>query len=318
MPAISVSDLVVSYGGFCAVSGLSFSVEPGEIVTLLGPNGAGKTSTVESIEGLRRPSAGEIRVLGLDPVRDHAAVSRRLGVVLQDLGLYPQLPARRALRLTASYYRDPLDADELLERFGLSHVASTPAKRLSGGERQRLALALALVGRPEAVVLDEPTSGIDAEGRGAIRSAVASLREQGVAVMLTTHELEEAERLADRVVIIDEGHVVADGTVAELAQSAPSVRFGTSRPIDVAALSAHLKVTISAEGPSEYRICDGRAGALVAPLSAWLADAGHEIISMRSGGSTLEEVFLRITAKAGDAPGQVERRPRGRRERRAR
>jgi ABC-2 type transport system ATP-binding protein len=296
MSAIEVHDLVVRYGTFQAVSNISFDVDLGEIVTLLGPNGAGKTSTIESIEGLRKPSGGTVRVLGLDPVVDHAKLVGDLGVMLQGLGTYPQLPPLRALHLFASYYEHPREPQELLELVGLDHVARTPAKRLSGGERQRLALALALVGRPKVTFLDEPTSGIDPAGRLVVRSIISTLRREGVAVVLTTHELEEAERLADRVIIIDEGKIAASGTLSELTRVSDSIRFSTSRPVDIDELSKILNEAVSAEGTNDYRIKTSDASSVVAKLTAWLSENHYEILSLHSGRSSLEEIFLATTA----------------------
>ncbi|HEX9969340.1 MAG TPA: ABC transporter ATP-binding protein, partial [Acidimicrobiales bacterium] len=207
MPAIEVLDLVVRYGDVVAVDGVSFTASAGEVVALLGPNGAGKTSTVEALEGYRRVAGGTARVLGM-PVGSRDLLPR-IGVMLQRGGVYPSMNARDAVRLFASYYRNPLDPDSLLERVGLAGSSlRTPWRRLSGGEQQRVSLALALVGRPEVAFLDEPTAGVDPHGRAVVRSVVASLRDEGVCVLLTTHELDEAERVADRVVIVDRGRVV--------------------------------------------------------------------------------------------------------------
>src|SRR5947199_10776197 len=205
MPAVEVSDLVVRYGSVTAVAGLSFGADAGEVVALLGPNGAGKTTTVETLEGYLRPSAGSVRVLGLDPVADHRRLTPQIGVMLQRGGVYPGMGPKEALRLVASYYDSPDDPEALLDRVGLRDVASTPWRRLSGGEQQRLSLALALVGRPRVAFLDEPTAGLDPAARHTVWEVVRRLREKGACVVLTTHYLEEAERLADRVVIIDHG-----------------------------------------------------------------------------------------------------------------
>src|SRR5947199_257283 len=217
--AIEVHELVVRYSSLVAVDRLSFTAEAGELVALLGPNGAGKTSTVETLEGYRRPSDGSVRVLGLDPVAQHAAVTPRIGVMLQSGGVYPGMRVIEALRLFAAFYDNPLDPEELLAKVGLTSVARTVWRRLSGGEQQRLSLALALIGRPAVAFLDEPTAGVDPAGRLAIREVIAGLRDAGVCVILTTHELEEAERLADRIVIIDHGRIVADGSPAGLKRS---------------------------------------------------------------------------------------------------
>src|SRR3954452_11523283 len=216
MAAVDISDLVVRYGAVTAVDGLSLSAGAGEVLALLGPNGAGKTTTVETAEGYRRPTAGTVRVLGLDPIADHRRLTPQIGVMLQQGGVYPGMGPLEALRLFSSYYDEPADPVALLDRVGLAAVAKTPWRRLSGGEQQRLALALALIGRPGVAFLDEPTAGVDPGGRLTIRAVISDLRAAGVSVLLTTHYLEEAERLADHVVIIDRGRVLTAGTPAEL------------------------------------------------------------------------------------------------------
>lgn len=299
MPVIDVSGLVVRYGERTAVDGVSFSAEAGEVVTLLGPNGAGKTTTVETLEGFRRPDGGWARVLGLDPRRDRARLVPRIGVMLQQGGVYPSMGPLDALRLFAAYYDRPADPDELLERVGLRSAARTPWRRLSGGEQQRLSLALALVGRPEAVFLDEPTAGVDPHGRAAIRDIVRSLRDQGVCVLLTTHELDEVERVADRVVIVDRGRVVAEGSPASLMAAAgeDAVRFGAPPGLDVAALAGRLGAPVVEERPGEYRVDAPATPRVVADLTAWLADHDLPLADLRAGRHRLEDVFLRLTGK---------------------
>ena len=230
---------MVRYGPTTAVDGLSLTAHHGQVLALLGPNGAGKTSTVETLEGYRRATEGSVRVLGLDPVSDHRRVVARMGVMLQRGGVYPVMGPRRALGLFADYYDDPEDPDALLELVGLGAVARTPWRRLSGGEQQRLSLALAIVGRPEVVFLDEPTAGVDPEGRMAVRRVITELRDRGACVMLTTHELAEAERVADDVVIIAHGRTVAEGTVAELAAAGGEggIRFEGPAALDLTGLS---------------------------------------------------------------------------------
>ena len=320
MPALEVSGLVVRYGDVTAVDGVSFAASEGEVVALLGPNGAGKTSTIEALEGYRRPTGGSVRVLGLDPVADSTSVVPRIGVMLQAGGVYPGMGAEEALSLFASYYADPVPVDELVTMVGLDDVASTPWRRLSGGEQQRLSLALALVGRPSVVFLDEPTSGIDPAGRLVIRSVVRSLRDAGVCVLLTTHELEEAERLADRVVIIDHGRVVADGTPAELRSmaggNADVVRFGAPAGLDVRALGAALgDVGVVEERPGEYVVAASGTPSLVAGLTAWLAEHDLPLADLRAGRQSLEDVFLRLTSPVPsgghDGPRSGRRRPEG-------
>ena len=298
-PVVEVTGLVVRYGERTAVDGLSLTAAPGEVLAVLGPNGAGKTTTVETLEGYRRPAAGAVRVLGLDPVADRRQVVRRLGVMLQHGGVYPGMAAARVLRLFASYYPDPLPVESLLQRMGLEPVAGTPWRRLSGGEQRRLALALALVGRPEVVVLDEPTAGVDPQGRQVIRSEVRRLRDEGTCVLLTTHELDEAERVADRVVIVDHGRVVAAGTPSELmrAGAGSDIRFGAPAGLDTAALGAAVGAPVVEEEPGEYRV-DGEASPeRIAALTRWLAEHDLPLADLRAGRQRLEDVFLRLTRR---------------------
>jgi ABC-2 type transport system ATP-binding protein len=275
------------------------------VLALLGPNGAGKTTTVETLEGYRRPDAGEVAVLGLDPVADHAELTVRLGVMLQRGGVYPGIRPREALRLFAAFYPDPEDPDDLLERVGLAKVAGSTWRALSGGEQQRLSLALAVVGRPAVAFLDEPTAGVDPGGRQVVRKVVRDLAAGGAAVVLTTHELEEAQRLADRVVIIDGGKVVAAGTPAELTAAGPGddIRFGAPAGIDVAALAAAVGAPVTEVSPGEYRVTTAPSPGAVAALCAWLDEHDVPLADLRAGRRTLEDVFLRLTAP-GDGAGR--------------
>jgi len=301
VPAIEVNELVVRYGEVTAVDRLSVSAEAGEILALLGPNGAGKTTTVETLEGYRRPAEGEVRVLGLDPVAQRRQLVPRIGVMLQRGGVYPSMTPRRAAALFASYYADPVDPAELLAQVGLERVADTSWRRLSGGEQQRLSLALALVGRPQVAFLDEPTAGVDPAGRLAIRAVVAGLRDRGVCVVLTTHELEEAERLADRIVIIDRGRTVGAGTPAELMATAGGrqIRFGAPAGMDVAALGRAMAAAVVEERPGEYVIDKEATPAAIAALTAWLAERDLPLADLRAGRHSLEDVFLRLTGSGG-------------------
>ncbi|MDQ3107381.1 MAG: ABC transporter ATP-binding protein, partial [Actinomycetota bacterium] len=272
-------------------------------------------STVETLEGFRRPAEGTVRVLGLDPGADARELAPRIGVMLQAGGVYPGMSAREALTLFSSYYDDSEPVDGLLDRLGLVDVAGTPWRRLSGGEQQRLSLALALVGRPDVAFLDEPTAGIDPQGRLVVREVIRSLRDAGVCVLLTTHELDEAERLADHVVIIDHGRVVAEGSPAELRAGGPGdVRFGAPAGLDVASLGRHLGATVIEEQPGEYVAAMAPAPAAVAALTAWLADHDLALGDLRAGRQSLEDVFLRLTgpsaAESARAPRERTRRPR--------
>ncbi len=321
--AVHCDEIVIRYGAQVAVDRLSFTAAAGQVTALLGPNGAGKTSTVEALEGYRPLASGQARVLGLDPHRDHTRLVAQIGVMLQKGGVYPGMGAAQALRLFAAYYDHAEDPEELLVAVGLDAVRRTPWRRLSGGEQQRLSLALALIGRPKVLFLDEPTAGVDPEGRLIVRDLIARQRDAGIAVLLTTHELAEAEKLADHVVIIDQGRKLAEGTVAELAARSDdgSVRFATSPGIDRAALTLHLDSacgsgnTITEERPGSYRLLPApgtEVPAVVAALTGWLATQGLTLGDLRTGQS-LEESYLAITgARPEPAPEAPSRRRRSR------
>lgn len=309
MAAVDVLSLTVRYGAVVAVDGVSFSARSGEVLALLGPNGAGKTSTVETCVGYRRPAGGSVRVLGFDPIADRRRLLPHVGLMLQEGGVYPGMTPAAAIRLFASYYgeRAPRNPETLLDRVGLDdpRVRRTPWRSLSGGERQRLSLALALVGRPSVTFLDEPTAGIDPAGRLLIRDVVRSLRDDGTCIVLTTHDLEEAEKVADHVVIVDRGRVVGAGTPAELMSSAgvvgSEVRFGATAGLDVAALGAALGgVGVREERAGEYVVAAEATPALVAAVTAWLAERGVALGDLRAGRQSLEDVFLRLTSDAGE------------------
>ena len=304
--AVEVEALRVAYGATVAVDGLSFRVEPGEVFGLLGPNGAGKTTTVEVLEGYRRPDGGTARVLGLDPVADRRALAPRIGVMLQEGGLYPGIRPLEALRLFASYYDHPDDPDRLLDLVGLRPAAGTVVRRLSGGQRQRLSLALALVGRPEVAFLDEPTAGMDPRARVTTWEAVERLRDGGATVVLTTHAMDEAERLCGRVAIIDGGRLVALGSPGELARAAggAETRFTAVPGLDTGAMAAALGLAdgaVTEARPGEYVVRSAGSAGLVAALAGWLRDRGVELGDLRAGRRSLEEVFLSLTGEPGRA-----------------
>jgi ABC-2 type transport system ATP-binding protein len=301
VPAVEVVDLVKRYGQNTAVDGLSLTVPPGSVLALLGPNGAGKTTTVEICEGFRHPDGGTVRVLGLDPVRDARALKPRIGVMLQSGGAYPGARAGEMLRLVASYAAHPLPVGDLLELLGLSGVAGTPYRRLSGGQQQRLSLAMALVGRPELVFLDEPTAGLDPQARRATWDVIGMLRRDGVAVVLTTHYMDEAERLADQVVVIDHGRQVASGTPADLTRSgaAGQLRFRASPGLALDSLSAALppgcQVTEAAAG--SYLVQGPIDPHLLSAVAAWCAAKGVLADDLHVERRTLEDVFLEVTGR---------------------
>lgn len=302
MAVIEIDGLVVRYGDVTAVEDVSFHVDKGEVVALLGPNGAGKTSTVETLEGYRRATAGSVRVLGLDPWTQRDQLSPSMGVMLQEGGVYPGIKCFEILRLYAEFFDDPDDPVELLDRVGLSHRRTSMWRQLSGGEQQRLSLALALVGRPKVAFLDEPTAGIDVTGRHLVREVVQDLAADGVAVLLTTHDLAEAERLASRVVIIDHGLVMASGTPAELMSSSETsdIRFAAPPRIDTAALGKVLTALVEEVTPGEYRVDAAPTPSNIAAITGWLAEHDLPLADLRAGRQRLEDVFLSLTSITGE------------------
>jgi ABC-2 type transport system ATP-binding protein len=322
VPAVVVHDLAIRYGPageVVAVNGLNLTADAGEVLVLLGPNGAGKTSTIEALEGYRRPSGGQITVLGLDPLADHRALTGRMGVMLQRGGVYPMLGPRRILDLFARYYPDPLATDVLLDLVGLRTVATTPWRHLSGGEQQRLSLALALIGQPQVAFLDEPTAGVDPEGRLAIRAVVEDLRRQGVCVLLTTHELAEAEKMADRIVILSSGRVVLEGTPRGLtaARETDGLTFGAPAGLDTASLADTLGpgVRVTERAPGRYDIAGTSGPDATATLATWLAVRQATLTDLVTG-RTLEDVYLEAVGSAAlESPELAPARPRGRRNR---
>ena len=296
--AIVVKNFTKSYGSHRVVDELQFTVQRGEIFALLGPNGAGKTTTIETLEGYRTPDQGRVSVLGLDPIRESQKLKPHIGVMLQQDGLYPGLTAREVLHLFAGYYRQPQNIDSLLERVGLNKANKTRCRRLSGGQKRRLALAVALVGNPTLVFLDEPTSGMDPQARLATWEIVRELKQNGVTVLLTTHLMDEAERLADRIAIIDHGRLVAFDTPSELtgAQNSTVVRFIAPAGLDCTQLSA-LQSAHTAEEirPGSYLIETDTAPLLIAELTAWLRDQHITLTELRVGHGSLEDLFLRLT-----------------------
>ncbi len=296
--AIVVDHFSKSYGSMRVVDNVQFTVHRGEVFALLGPNGAGKTTTVETLEGYRTPDQGVIRVLGRDPIREASALKPHIGVMLQQDGLYPALTAREVLRLFAGYYVHTQDVDALLERVGLATAAKTRCRRLSGGQKRRLALAVALVGNPSLVFMDEPTAGMDPQARLATWEIIRDLKRNGATVLLTTHLMDEAERLADRVAIIDHGRLIALDTPGNLTgtQNANVVRFVAPAGLDKSALAELLSANnVQEVRPGSYVIETENVPALLVELTTWLRDHNITLSELRVGHGSLEDLFLRLT-----------------------
>lgn len=296
-PAISVARLVKAYDGVPVVDGVSFEVQAGAVCALLGPNGAGKTTTVECITGFRRPDSGQARVLGHDPLHERDMVIDRMGIMLQEGGAWQAATPVEMLELYSRFYRDPQEPSELLDRLGLTAVARKRFRFLSGGEKQRLNLALALVGRPRVAILDEPTSAMDPVVRASVWHLIRELRDDGVAVLMTTHDLDEAERLADEVVLVDVGRVVASGSPAALVAGSTADRVLVTTPVrvDPAALARHLGVRVEADGVGRWVV---HADASAIPhISAWFAERAFPLTGVTAASGGLEDVFMRLTAR---------------------
>ncbi|THA60399.1 ABC transporter ATP-binding protein [Streptomyces sp. A0958] len=299
---IQADDVRRSYaGGFEAVTGVSFSVARGELFALLGTNGAGKTSTVELLEGLARPDGGTVRVLGHDPHTERARVRPRIGVMLQEGGFPSELSVAETVRMWAGCTSGARPTGEALELVGLGHRARVRVKQLSGGERRRLDLALALLGRPEVLFLDEPTTGLDAEGRRDTWELVRLLQEDGITVLLTTHYLEEAEALADRLAIMHRGRIVTAGTTAEVTAARPArIRFELPEGIPAARLPLGLRA--AAEGP-RIEIRTHRLQDSLTELLRWAAESDVPLLGLDARSASLEEAFLDIAKTAAQTEG---------------
>ncbi len=295
---LEVENLSVRYGDVLAVDSVSFSARPGEVTAVLGPNGAGKTSTIEVCEGLRRRTSGDVRVLGLDPHRNRRSLANRMGIMLQEGGVYPSARPVDVIRQYCGLYSTgagtSVDPDELIELVGLSERRRTAWRRLSGGEKQRVSLALALAARPAIVFLDEPTSGVDVNGRTMIRSIIRNLADEGCTVILATHELDEAEKVCDRVVIFDKGKVLVNGTLDDVRKARQAVRLRTVRPLDLDAMPENLAGWLIEETPGNYTIEDAPQG-LIGALAVWLSERGIDVIELRAGMNSLEDVFKNLT-----------------------
>ncbi|MGH3151929.1 MAG: ABC transporter ATP-binding protein [Streptosporangiaceae bacterium] len=297
-PAIEISHLRKTYGTLVAVDDVSFSVAEGEIFGILGPNGAGKTTAVECAIGLRSPDAGTIRLMGLDPRADRDEVHEVVGVQLQTGALPPKLRVGEILRMYRSFYRDPADVGELTEALGLAAKRNDYYRSLSGGQRQRLSVALALIGQPKIAVLDEMTTGLDPQARRDAWELIENIRDRGVTIVLVTHFMEEAERLCDRVALIDNGHIVALGTPASLAAQArggKTVRFLPSAAFDDGLLTELPEVT-RVEHQGQHVVVTG-TGELVNAVLLSLATTGVTARDVQLDSSNLDDAFVKLTGK---------------------
>jgi ABC-2 type transport system ATP-binding protein len=301
---VEIEDLRMRYADKVAVDGLSLTVDRGTITAVLGPNGAGKTTTLETCEGFRAPQEGRVRVLGLDPTRQRRELLPRIGVMLQSGGAWSGVRAVEMLRHIAALHAHPLPVEMLVERLGLDDCGRTPYRRLSGGQQQRLGLAMAVVGRPELVFVDEPTAGMDPAARRTTWEMLSEMREDGVTIVLTTHYMEEAERLADQVHVIDRGRVVASGSPFELTRATgrATIRLVVTEPFPPQAPDS-LRVALGAETEvteinDQSLLISGPADAsTLGTVSAWCAEQGVLPESLNLGQRTLEDVFLEMTGR---------------------
>lgn len=299
--ALEVEGLTKAFGEKQAVDGLSFRARPGTVFALLGPNGAGKTTTIDICEGFQRPDSGSVRVLGLNPTTHPEAVRGRIGIMLQGGGSYSGIRVAEMLRLCATYNNNPLDPDWLLDVLGLRRLARSTYRRLSGGEQQRLSLALAIIGRPELVFLDEPTAGLDAQSRLRVWELVSCLRRDGVTVILTTHLMDEAEALADDVAIVQDGRLIAAGTPRSFTDTATAcVYLRTADDVDQLGLAAALGLppaAVTRNRPHEYAVSAQPTPAFIAGLTQELANQGVFLRNLNVSHRSLEDVFLDLTGR---------------------
>lgn len=294
---LSVSQLVIKYGDVTAVDHVSFTAQPGRVTVILGPNGAGKTSTIEACEGFLSPTSGSIQVLGLNPFLQRKQLNQIMGIMLQDGGIYPSARVGELIRQYCALYGNGVDANALVTRVGLHHVVATTYRRLSGGEKQRLSLALALAARPQIIFLDEPTSGIDVHGRDLVRLIIRELRDGGCCVIVATHELDEAERIADDVLVFHRGNIVASGTLHELRSGREEIRFRSSSLIDLHSLSTTLGFPIEQIRQHEFTVAGTSDSRVIVQLTDW-AKANNVLIGdIGAGSQRLDDVFRQLTGE---------------------
>lgn len=298
---VEVTDLLKKYNSLNAVDGITFHIDAGEVFGLLGPNGAGKTTTIEIMEGLRKSDGGRVRINGFDPQKNNSALKQIMGVQLQSSALEEMIKPWEALKLFGSYYRKSASVDYLLELVGLEEKKNTYYKYLSGGQKQRLSLALALVNDPQMVFLDEPTTGLDAQARRTIWGIITGLKKDGRTVLLTTHYIEEAENLCDRVAIVDHGKIIAEGSPREMIDSSGithRISFSTKQAVDSKVLellsAKYGKITLQED---MYHLQTDQSGQPVVDIIKALESSNNELIDLRLERPTLEDVFIELTGR---------------------
>lgn len=293
--SVVVENLTVQYGSLTAVNNVSFTAPTGAVTVILGPNGAGKTSTIEVCEGFRTAASGSVRVLGLNPTSDHAALTQRMGVMLQGGGVYPSVRVRDVVSHFCALYGKKVNATELLERVGLTHKATSTWRRLSGGEQQRVSLALALAAKPEIAFLDEPTSGVDIDGRDVIRDIIADMAANGTTVVLASHDMAEAEKVATHAVLFNSGSVVASGELSSLLGVRKRLRFTSVEGIDLVQLGGAAGSPAHHMGHGVYEIAAESSPRLIGRITQWLAEQQLPLHGIDMGQESLEDAYRRLT-----------------------
>lgn len=293
--SVVVENLTVQYGSLTAVNKVSFTAPTGAVTVILGPNGAGKTSTIEVCEGFRTAASGSVRVLGLNPASDHAALTQRMGVMLQGGGVYPSVRVRDVVSHFCALYGKKVNASELLERVGLTDRATSTWRRLSGGEQQRVSLALALAAKPEVAFLDEPTSGVDIDGRDVIRDIIADMANNGTTVVLASHDMAEAEKVATHAVLFNAGSVVASGELTTLLGVRKRLRFTSVEGIDLVQLGGAAGSPAHHIGNGVYEIAAESSPRLIGRITQWLAEQQLPLHGIDMGQESLEDAYRRLT-----------------------
>jgi len=298
---IVLRDLVKRYGPVEAVRGVSFEVANGEIFGLLGPNGAGKTTTLECVIGLRQPDGGSISLCGIDAASGHDEIKRRIGAVLQSTALQDAITPREALKLFGAFYEKRADVEQLITRFSLAEKADARFESLSGGQKQRLALALAFVNEPEVLFLDEPTAGLDPQSRRELHQSILKMKQEGITVLLTTHYIEEAHLLCDRIAIIDHGRIVALGRPEELiaqSKALPRIALRTAQPLDKAQLRQLPSVADVEPADGGTMIKTANVGRAVVEIAQFIDVQKNELLDLQVHRPSLEDVFIELTGSS--------------------